>query len=282
MARMLVDLRHAVRGLARAPGYSLSVTVTLAMAIGACTAIFSAVHAVLLGPTDIRQPERLVVGWGLDPARGTGLIELTYLDLDDLVREARLFSGMASVASHTWQGVLDGQGDPERVSYAGVSGRFFEVLGVTPRLGRVLVPGDDVPKAEPVAVLSHAAWVRRYGGDASVIDRVLQIDGERLRIVGVMPEGFDYPRGAEFWVPLVPGLSAASSSGRPTCCAMSASSTWSAASGTTPPSKPPRRNCPASPASCSDRIPRAHRPGVSCSNRGWTTSSARHGRHCGR
>ena len=210
MGRVLVDCRHAVRGLTRAPAYALSVMATLALAIGACTAIFSAVHAVLLGPTGIHQPQRLVVGWGVDPARGGGLIELTYLDIDDLAREARSFAGIASVASHTWQGVLDGQRDPERVSYAGVSGRFFEVLGVTPRLGRVLAPGDDVPKAEPVAVLSHAAWVRRYGADPTVIGRVLQVDGESLRIVGVAPEGFDYPRGAEFWVPLVPGLSAAS------------------------------------------------------------------------
>ena len=107
----------------------------------------------------VRDPEALVIGWGRDPARTEGVVELSYLDVADLGRASRQLASMAAVGSHAWNAVLDEAGEPTRLSYAGVSGSFFDTLGAQPLLGRVLVPDDDVPNAESVAVMSHGLWV---------------------------------------------------------------------------------------------------------------------------
>ena len=106
--------------------------------------------------------------------------------------------------------MLDGVGEPTRLSYAGVSGAFFETLGAQPLLGRVIAPPDDVPNAESVAVMSHGLWSRRFGSDSG--DRRPDDHAQPIptRIVGVMPASFDYPRGVDLWAPMAPGLAAAS------------------------------------------------------------------------
>ncbi len=202
-------IRHTLRHLAKSPGYTAAALVTLALAIGATTAIFSAVYAVLLHPTPIHEPSRLIVGWGMSPARSEGLIELTYRDVEELGAASRTLSSAAAVSASTWTAVLDGEGDPVQLAYAGVSGTFFETFGAAPLLGRTLSPEDDVPNGPNVLVLSHSAWVRRFGSDPAIVGRTLRLDEDSHEVVGVMPPGFDYPRGAEFWAPLAPGLSAA-------------------------------------------------------------------------
>lgn len=203
------DLRLTLRALRTNAGYALAAVGTLALGIGATTAMFSAVYAVLLAPQPIREPGRLVAGWGLAPEKSHGLIELTYRDIEALSRDSRTVQSMAAVGSTTWSAVLEGQGDPARLAYAGVSGTFFETLGVTAALGRALQPDDDVRGGASVLVLSHATWRDRFGSDPAVLGRTLTLDGEPQTVLGVMPAGFDYPRGAEFWAPLAPGLSAA-------------------------------------------------------------------------
>jgi putative ABC transport system permease protein len=200
----------ALRHLLKAPGYSLAAIVTLALAIGATTAIFSAVHAVLLNPLPAARADRLVIGWGFDPERSQGLIELTYRDIEALGQGNRSLSSVSSVGASTWTAVLEGHGEPARLSYAGVSGMFFETLRVTPALGRTLAPEDDVPNGPNVIVLSHGAWIRRFGSDPGIVGRMLRLDDESHEVVGVMPAGFEYPKGAEYWAPLAPGLSRAS------------------------------------------------------------------------
>ena len=202
-------LRHAVRQLAVTPGFTVAAMVTLSLAVGAATAIFSAVHAVLLRPMAIHDPGSVVVGWGRDPSRTEGVIELSYLDVADLGRASHQLVNTAAVGSHTWNAVLDGIGEPVRLSYAGVSGSFFEALGARALHGRTLGPDDDLPNAEDVVVMSHGLWVRRFGSDPAIVGRTVQIDGQPTRIVGVMPASFDYPRGVDFWAPLMPGLAAA-------------------------------------------------------------------------
>ena len=209
-AALSTDLRLTVRHLRAHPGYAVAAIVTLALAVGATTAMFSAVYAVLLAPQPIRAADRLVVGWGLAPEISHGLVELTYRDIEALAAASRTVAPMAAVGASTWTAVLEGHDEPARVAYAGVSGAFFETLGVRPVLGRALQPQDDVPGGANVLVLSHHSWLARFGGDPAIVGRTLRLDGETQTVVGVMPPGFDYPRGAEFWTPLAPGLAAAS------------------------------------------------------------------------
>lgn len=207
---MVQDIRYAIRRLRQAPGYAAAAILTLALAIAATTAIFSAVHAVLLKGMPIRQPDRLAVAWGVNPQHRAGIVELSYLDIQDLVNATPGIGEVASVGSSAWPAVLDGEGEPRRLSSAGVSGRFFEVLGATPLMGRLIRPDDDVPNAAKVVVISHAFWVRQFGSDPRIIGRRIQLDEERWEIVGVMRAGLDYPRGTELWQPIAPVLAAAS------------------------------------------------------------------------
>ena len=207
---MPAALRLTLRALRANPGYTIAAIVTLALGVGAATAMFSAVYAVLLAPQPMRDPGRIVVGWGLAPEVSHGLVELTYRDIEALGAASRTLSSTAAVGASTWTAVLEGHGEPARLSYAGVSGAFFDTLGVTAALGRTLQPHDDVPGGANVLVLSDAAWRDRFGADPGIVGRALQLDGEAQTVVGVMPAGFDYPRGAEFWAPLAPGLAAAS------------------------------------------------------------------------
>ena len=169
MESVVRQLRQAFRQLAAAPGFTITALLTLSLATGAATAIFSAVYAVLLSPMSVRDPQALVVGWGRDPARTEGVVELTYMDIADLGRATRHLASTAAVGSHAWNAVLDGVGEPTRLSYAGVSGAFFETLGAQPLLGRVIAPPDDVPNAESVAVMSHGLWSRRFGSDPAIV-----------------------------------------------------------------------------------------------------------------
>jgi putative ABC transport system permease protein len=204
----LRDLRFAARQLKASPGYTVAAVATLALAIGASTAIFSAVYAVLLKPMPIRQPEQLAVAWGGSPALNYRVIELSYLDIHDMGEATPRIGKVASVGSAAWSAVLDGQGEPVRLAQFGVSGTFFEVMGAAPHLGRMLRPADDVANAPPVAVLSYGTWRQRFGGDVNIVGRKVSLDDQMTEVVGVMPPGFDYPRGAQLWTSIVPTIAA--------------------------------------------------------------------------
>ena len=163
MERMARRLRHAVRQLAVTPGFTVAAMVTLSLAVGAATAIFSAVHAVLLRPTAIHDPGSVVVGWGRDPSRTEGVIELSYLDVADLGRASHQLVNTAAVGSHTWNAVLDGIGEPVRLSYAGVSGSFFEALGARALHGELHV-GARSTEAERRCELSAGLAAERRAG----------------------------------------------------------------------------------------------------------------------
>jgi predicted permease len=120
------------------------------------------------------------------------------------------FTSAAVMGSHNWSAVLQGRGEPSRIWFAGVSAAFFDTLGVRPLLGRGLRPEDDVPNGPAVAVLNHDAWVRRFGSDPNIVGTRMSLDSGPVEIVGVMPRGVDFPRGAEFWTPIVPVLAGGS------------------------------------------------------------------------
>ena len=207
---MLRDLRLTLRSLRKQPGYAAAAVVTLALAIGANSAIFSAVYAVVLEPLPIETPADLVVCWGADSSQNLSVVELSYRNFQDWSAGSRSFSKAAAMGSSNWTTVLEGIGEPVRLPYTAVTASFFDTLGAHPILGRTFRPEDDVPNAAGVVVLNHGAWVRRFGADPNVVGTTIRLDDRAHTIIGVMPRGFDFPRGAELWMPVVPGLAAAS------------------------------------------------------------------------
>ncbi|MBA3884502.1 MAG: ABC transporter permease [Acidobacteria bacterium] len=200
------DARLVVRQLLQTPGYTATIVGVLALAIGANTAIFSAVYAVLLKPSPIRSPEDLVIVRAADPSRSLPVVELSYRMIEHWSDHGDAFSATAAISSSLWPGVLQREGPPVRLASSSVSASLFDTLGVTPLHGRPLLPQDDVPGAAPVAVLSHSTWVTHFGGDSGVIGSTVRFDAART-IVGVMPAAFDFPRGTDLWIPVVPLLS---------------------------------------------------------------------------
>ena len=199
------DIRHAVRHLRQSPGYTATAVLTFALAIGANSAIFSAVNTVLLRPLPVEAPENLAVVWQTDEG-GKAVVELTHRHLREWTSSSTTFVKAAVMGSHNWSAVVQDRGEPSKIWFCGVSGAFFETLGVKPVLGRGLGPQDDVPNVPLVAVLNHGAWVRRFGADPGIVGKTMTLDDGPIEIVGVMPAGLDFPRGAEFWVPIVPML----------------------------------------------------------------------------
>ena len=204
--RTFSDLRLAVRRLRLAPISTTAAAVTLALAIAANTTIFSAVQAVLLAPTPIHEPDEVVVAWQTEDSNPQAVVELTYRHLQEWNEVGGVFTSASLMGSHSWDVVLERDGEPTRLWLSGVSAGFFETLGVVPLHGRSFRPDDDVPAAAPVAILSHRAWQQHFGADPSVVGRSLTLDGETVEIVGVMPPGMDVPTGADLWAPVVPIL----------------------------------------------------------------------------
>src|SRR5438309_5339272 len=200
------DVRYAFRTLRTSPGFALTAILTLALGIGLATAVFTVADALLLRRLPVRDQDRLVVLWGRKPDR-----EFAYpLGLDDAREFARQTRSLERVAFFSYYGagpkpIRDGD-QISLLRRALVSGEFFDVLGARPVLGRALGATDDVSGAAPVLVLSYGAWQRRFGGDPHVLGRQVLTydDGVAYTIVGVMPQGLDYPRGTDFWAPVVP------------------------------------------------------------------------------
>ncbi len=203
---LLREAALALRRLVRAPGYMAAASLSLAVSIGAASALFSVIHAVVLRPLPIREPGRLVTCWETNPQHNLAVVEVSFRNFLDWQAQNRTFTGMAAMGASNWIRVLEGRGDPVRLAYAAVTASFFDVLGVSAALGRTFTADDDRPGAERVVVLSYGAWERRFGADARVVGQVFTLDRRPYTVVGVMPRGFDYPRGAEIWAPLVPVL----------------------------------------------------------------------------
>jgi putative ABC transport system permease protein len=203
MESLLQDIRYSLRRLLKSPAFTLIVILTLALGIGANTAIFSAVNAVLLRPLGYGEPERLVTIEHLYPSLGGMKAPVSVPGFLDYQRQARSVESMAVETG--WAANLTGEGEPERLQGARVTGRFFGTLGVPAERGRPLLPGEDSAGREHVAVLSHGLWQRLFGGSPGVIGRSLSLNGESYQVVGVMPREFHdvQNRNVELWIPLV-------------------------------------------------------------------------------
>jgi putative ABC transport system permease protein len=194
------DARYSVRVLIAEPGFTLLAVLTLALGIGASTAIFTVVDSVLLRPLPYKDAGRLVVALH-GPDASSPVSPADYLDYR---RDQRVFEGLA--AAQAW-GVTLGVGDrPERIAALQVSADLMDVLGVPAFLGRTFVEGEDQSGRDQVAVLSYGLWQRRFGADRSIVNRTVSVDGRPYTIVGVMPAGFRFApfwqTRAELWAPL--------------------------------------------------------------------------------
>ncbi|HEY7925430.1 MAG TPA: ABC transporter permease, partial [Vicinamibacteria bacterium] len=192
------DLAYAARRLARSPGFTLVAALTLALGIGATSAIFSVVSAVLLRPLPFPEPERLVE---VDQVwKGKTVPYHSPMNFLDIERQARSFERMAALDAGGF--TLTGKGAATRLEGGLVSAAFFEVLRVRPALGRGFVAGENEPGRDKVVVLGHKLWQDRFGGEPDVVGRTIEIDRETRTVVGVAPKGFSFPEGAELWLPL--------------------------------------------------------------------------------
>ncbi|MEP7066907.1 MAG: ABC transporter permease [Gemmatimonadota bacterium] len=191
------DLRFAARQFRKSPGFAFIATLTLALGVGSTTAIFSVVNGVVLRPLPFAQSEQMVQLWGLD-AKGH---ELQFADptFDAIVSGTRTFSAVAEYAGNGMSLVDDGE--VERVRAAGVSSGFFNVLGAKPQLGRSFVPEEQQLGAPMAVVISHALWLRRFGGSPSAIGKTLISDRKPLTVVGVLRDGQEFPAGTDVWYP---------------------------------------------------------------------------------
>lgn len=192
------DLKYALRMLRRTPTFTAMSVTTLALGIGATTAIFSIVYAVLLAPLPYAEPDRLVRIWETSPQGETRNV-VSSGNVTDWQEQASSFT---VIGAHQFlsPATLTGEGEPVRVNLAQMQPEVFRALGVPPALGRTLDEGDA--EAGGTAVVSHAFWEERYGGDGDILDRRLTLDDRSYTVVGVMPRGFDFPDGdVDLWTP---------------------------------------------------------------------------------
>src|SRR5436305_5356196 len=188
------DAGYAVRVLARSRGYAAVAVLTLALGVGANTAIFSVVHGVLLRDLPYPHPERLVVVQSVIRGSTTAVSPPDFMDWR---AQARSFAGMAASFLSTTN--LTGSGDPERLTQARVSANFFDVLGIRPSRGRVFLPGEDLLSAPRVAILGDGLWRRRFGADDGIIGRTILLDDSPTMVIGIAPPDLRMPAGVDLW-----------------------------------------------------------------------------------
>jgi len=210
---LLTDLRYALRGLFKQPGFAAVVVVTLALGIGASTAIFSVVNAVLLRPLPFPHAERLQVVWGNYRALNIERLPAKAAEYEDYAKQTEVFDSVAAYANHSFN-VTSGA-EPERVRGAYVSANLFPMLETQPLLGRVFTSDE-----QRVVVLSDAFWQRRFAGDRSVVNQTVTLDNESYTVIGVMPAGFQFPsllsgESVDIWLPLSYGQDQVASRGGP-------------------------------------------------------------------
>jgi len=196
----LLNLRHTFRQISKSPGFFAVAIAALALGIGANTAIFSAVEAVLLKPLPFAQPDRLVIVWEDASYIGFALNTPAPANYVDWRAQNRVFTDMAATRFTTAS--LTGDGQPEQLSGKQVTPNFFDVLGVQPAVGRPFTAEEDKARS-PVVVLSYGVWRRRFGGDETLIGREILLNGVQTKVVGVMPKVFFFSdrKNSDYWTP---------------------------------------------------------------------------------
>jgi predicted permease len=202
MNSIIRDIRFALRGLLKHPGFMAIAIVTLALGIGGSTSIFTVVNAALLRGLPYKSPDRLYHLWEKTPKEEFSKREFSYPDYQDY-QQNNVFEGLAGYTGG--RVLLSGMGEAESIPGPRVTANFFSVLGVDPALGRTFQTGEDTPGTPKTTVLTYGFWQRRFGGDTSIIGRTLTINGESHTVIGVLPATFQFaPRAADLFLPYQP------------------------------------------------------------------------------
>ena len=187
------DIRYAVRMLLKSPGFTVIAVIAIALGIGANSAMFSVINAVLLRPLPYHQPDRLVTIWEESPPRDMYELPISFADYTDWVDQNNVFE---QIAAYTFTNVnLSGTGEPARLLGVRASANLFSLVGVMPVLGRSFLPEEDKEGANRVVILSHAMWQGRFGSDSGILGQALTLNNQSHIVVGVMPAGFQFPVG---------------------------------------------------------------------------------------
>ena len=200
MNSLLRDLSYGFRMLAKSPGFTAVAVLALALGIGANSAIFSTVNAMLLRPLPYKDSERLVEVWEHRPLQNRDRTVVSPAEFIHWREQAKSFEHIAAISFVLHN--LTGDGEPEQIQSVQVSASFFPLLGVSPIAGRTFLEEEDQPGRNRVAVISYGLWQRRFGGDPAIVDQQITLDGNKFTVVGIMPSGFQFPQLVELWEPI--------------------------------------------------------------------------------
>jgi putative ABC transport system permease protein len=201
---ILQDLKYGLRVLAKNPGFTAVAVIALALGIGANTAVFSSVNAMLLHPFAFKHLDRIVALWETVPKQNENHIKAAPANFRDWREQSKGFDALA--AGHGWSVNLTGAGVAERVEGYQVTAGFFPLLGMPPRFGRAITADDFEPGHTSVVVLSCGFWQRHLGADPGIVGKSLHLNGQEFTVIGIMPAEFDYPPWGEAWAPLDLGV----------------------------------------------------------------------------
>ena len=199
------DIRYGARVLAKNRSFTIVAVLALALAIGANTAIFSVVNAVLLRALPFNEPDRLVLLWGSKPNQGRSQVPFSLPNFNDVQAQNQTLEGMSAWTLGRFN-LTDGNenAEPEQVQYAIVSTNFFSVLGVAPSYGRSFLPEEEKPGASRAILISNNLWVRRFASDRTAVGKSITLDGQSYEIAGILPAGFNFlsfPKETDVWLP---------------------------------------------------------------------------------
>ena len=210
------DIRYGLRVMRKNPGFIVIAVLALALGVGANTAIFSVVNAILLHPINYKNPDQLVMVWEKSAKRGFGQIPTSLPNFTDLRTDNTSLEDLGAFADSNFN--LTGSDQPERVIGVKVTASLLSLVGIKPLHGRLFLAGEDQPQATRVLILSNQLWQRSFGANPNIVGQTVALNGDSYTVVGIMPAGFKFPPAfsanvassqyampnADLWVPLVP------------------------------------------------------------------------------
>ena len=200
MDNLLSDIRYALRNLLKRPGFTFIACLTLALGIGANSAIFSAIYALLLKPLPFPELDRVVAIWDKLPSRGVLHNEVAVANYLDVRAQSQSYEQLALY--RWWSANLTGVNPPERIQGFLVTANFLDAIGIKPIMGRNFSSEENQPGKDAVAIITHSLWQRRFGGDPNIVNKTITVNSIVRTVIGVMPERFNFPKGAEVYAPL--------------------------------------------------------------------------------
>ncbi len=199
------DIRYGIRVLAKHPSFTIVAVLVLALVIGANTAIFSVVNAVLLRSLPFNEPDRLVLLWGSKPNQGRPQVPFSLPNFKDVQAQSQTVAGMSAWTLGRFNLTNStANAEPEQVQYAIVSTNFFSVVGVEPSYGRAFLPEEEEPGASRAVLISNNLWARRFNSNRDVVGKPITLDGQSYEIAGILPSGFSFlsfPKDTDVWLP---------------------------------------------------------------------------------